>query len=108
LEYPFSESTKLAEMVPVVRGKPTPIDETVKDHPDFKKAYASSDETKQVIDLALRLEGVNKSFGMHAAGVVISDVPLEELVPVQRNNDGTIITQFYMEDLAYVGLVKMD
>lgn len=108
LEYPFAESTKLAKMVPVVRGKPTPLDEMVADHPDFKKAYASSEETKQVIDLARKLEGVNKTFGMHAAGVVISDVPLEELVPVQRNNDGTVITQFYMEDLAYVGLVKMD
>jgi DNA polymerase-3 subunit alpha len=108
LEYPFAESNKLAKMVPVVRGKPTPLDEMVADHPEFKKAYASSDETKQVVDLARKLEGVNKTFGMHAAGVVISDVPLEDLVPLQRNNDGTVITQFYMEDLAYVGLVKMD
>lgn len=108
VEYPFAESTKLAKMVPVVRGKPTPLDEMVQDHPEFKKAYASSDETRQVVDLARKLEGVNKTFGMHAAGVVISDVPLEDLVPVQRNNDGTVITQFYMEDLAYVGLVKMD
>jgi len=108
LEYPFAESNKLAKMVPVVRGKPTPLNEMVADHPEFKKAYASSDETKQVVDLARKLEGVNKTFGMHAAGVVISDVPLEDLVPVQRNNDGTVITQFYMEDLAYVGLVKMD
>ncbi len=108
LEYPFGESTKLAKMVPVVRGKPTPLDEMLQDNPEFKKAYAVSDEARQVVDLARKLEGVNKSFGMHAAGLVISDVPLEELVPVQRNNDGTIITQYYMEDVAYVGLVKMD
>jgi len=108
LDYPFAESNKLAKMVPVVRGKPTPLDEMVNEHPEFKKAYASSDETKQVVDLARKLEGCNKTFGMHAAGVVISDIPLEDLVPVQRNNDGTVITQFYMEDLAYVGLVKMD
>ena len=108
LEYPFAESNKLAKMVPVVRGKPTPLDEMVADHPEFKEAYQTSDETRQVVDLARKLEGVNKSFGMHAAGVVISDVPLEDLVPVQKNNDGAIITQFYMEDLAYVGLVKMD
>jgi len=108
LEFPFGESSKLAKMVPVVRGKPTPLDEMIADHPEFKKVYAISDEARQVIDVARKLEGVNKSFGMHAAGVVISDVPLEELVPVQRNNDGTIITQFYMEDVAYVGLVKMD
>lgn len=108
LEFPFAESNKLAKMVPVVRGKPTPLDEMVVEHPEFKKVYQTSDEAKQVIDLARRLEGVNKTFGMHAAGVVISDMPLEEIVPVQRNNDGTVISQFYMEDLAYVGLVKMD
>jgi DNA polymerase III subunit alpha len=108
LEYPFSESNKLAKMVPVVRGKPTPLQEMLVDHPEFKKAYATNEETKQVVDLALKLEGVNKTFGMHAAGLVISDVPLTEIVPLQRNNDGTVITQYYMEDLAYIGLVKMD
>ncbi len=45
LEYPFAESNKLAKMVPVVRGKPTPLDEMVTDHPEFKKAYQTSDET---------------------------------------------------------------
>ncbi len=108
LEYPFAESTRLAKMVPVVRGKPTPLQEMIDDHPEFKKVYATSTEARQVIDLARKLEGVNKTFGMHAAGVVISDVPLEEIVPVQRNNDGTVIAQFYMEDLAYIGLIKMD
>lgn len=108
LEFPFAESTKLAKMVPVVRGKPTPLEEMIKDHPEFKKAYATNDEARQVIDLAKKLEGINKTFGMHAAGVVIGDVPLQELVPLSRNNDGTVITQYYMEDLAYVGLVKMD
>jgi len=108
LEFPFGESNKLAKMVPVVRGKPTPLEEMVADHPEFKKTYQTSDDARQVIDIALSLEGTNKSFGMHAAGVVIGDVPLDELVPLQRNNDGTIICQYYMEDVAYVGLVKMD
>lgn len=108
LEFPYSESAKLAKMVPVVRGKPTPLEEMVNEHPDFKKTYHTNEEAKQVIDLARKLEGINKSFGMHAAGVVIGDVPLDELVPLQKNNDGTIIAQYYMEDVAYVGLVKMD
>ncbi len=108
LEFPFAESTKLAKMVPVVRGKPAGLNEMLAEHPEFKAAYAANDEARQVIDLARKLEGVNKTFGMHAAGVVISDVPLEELVPVQKNNDGTVIAQFYMEDIAYIGLVKMD
>jgi DNA polymerase-3 subunit alpha len=108
LEFPFAESNKVAKMVPVVRGKPTPLSEMLTDHPEFKKLYSTNDEAKQVIDLAQKLEGVNKTFGIHAAGVVISDVPLNEIVPLQKNNDGTVITQYYMEDLAYVGLVKMD
>ena len=108
LEFPFGEANKLAKMVPVVRGKPTPLDEMVKDHPEFKQVYATNEEARQVIDVARDLEGTNKTFGMHAAGVVISDVPMEEMVPLQRNNDGTIIAQYYMEDCAYVGLVKMD
>lgn len=108
LEFPFAESTKLAKMIEVKRGKPTPLKEMVAEHPEFKQNYNTNLEAKQVIDLAQRLEGTNKTFGMHAAGVVISDVPLEDLVPVQRNNDGTVIAQFYMEDIAYIGLVKMD
>lgn len=108
LEFPFAESAKLAKMVPVVRGKPTPLDEMVAEHPEFKKVYHTNEEAKQVVDLARKLEGVNKTFGMHAAGVVIGDVPLDEIVPLQKNNDGTIIAQYYMEDVAYVGLVKMD
>lgn len=108
LEFPYGEAAKLAKMVPVVRGKPTPLDEMVEDHPEFKQIYQSNEEARQVIDLARKLEGTNKTFGMHAAGVVISDVPLDEIVPTQRNNDGTVICQYYMEDVAYAGLVKMD
>lgn len=108
LEFPFADSNKLAKMIPVTRGKPTPLKDMVGEHPEFKQVYESEEEVRQVVDLAQKLEGVNKTFGMHAAGVVISDIPLEDLVPVQRNNDGAKIAQFYMEDLAYVGLVKMD
>lgn len=108
LEFPLSESNKLAKMVPVVRGKPTPLPEMISDHPEFKKTYQTNPEAKEVIDLACNLEGVNKTFGVHAAGVVIGDVPLIDIVPLQKNNDGTMIAQYYMEDLAYVGLVKMD
>lgn len=108
LQFPLAESNKLAKMVPVVRGKPTPLAEMVADHPEFKKVYSTVDEARQVIDLAMKLEGCNKTYGMHAAGVVISDVRMDDLVPLQRNNDGTTIAQYYMEDLAYCGLVKMD
>nr|MDJ0577056.1 trans-splicing intein-formed DNA polymerase III subunit alpha N-terminal partner DnaE-N [Xenococcaceae cyanobacterium MO_234.B1] len=90
--------------------------------PDFKKAYETetvtvyNDKKEEVgsisvrhwIDMAIRIEGTNKTFGVHAAGVVISSQPLDEVVPLQKNNDGAVITQYFMEDLESLGLLKMD
>ena len=58
--------------------------------------------------MALRIEGTNKTYGVHAAGVVIASDPLDELVPLQRNNEGQIITQYSMDDIESLGLLKMD
>jgi DNA polymerase-3 subunit alpha len=58
--------------------------------------------------MAIRIEGTNKSVGIHAAGVVISAEPLDEIVPLQRNADGAVFTQYYMEDIESLGLLKMD
>ncbi|VEP15904.1 DNA polymerase III subunit alpha (fragment) [Hyella patelloides LEGE 07179] len=58
--------------------------------------------------MAIRIEGTNKTFGVHAAGVVISSQPLDEVVPLQKNNEGAVITQYFMEDLESLGLLKMD
>ena len=63
---------------------------------------------KRWVDMAMRIEGTNKTFGVHAAGVVIAADPLDELVPLQRNNDGQVITQYFMEDVESMGLLKMD
>ncbi len=58
--------------------------------------------------MAIRLEDTNKTFGVHAAGVVIAADPLDDLVPLQRNNEGQVITQYFMEDVESMGLLKMD
>jgi DNA polymerase-3 subunit alpha len=58
--------------------------------------------------MAICIEGTNKTFGVHAAGVVISSEPLDQIVPLQKNNDGAVITQYFMEDLESLGLLKMD
>lgn len=108
LNYPYSESEKIAKMIPVVRGKPRDITWMKENHSEFNEAYNKNEDFKHIINLAEKLEGVNKTFGVHAAGVVISDKPLPELVPLSKNNDGTIITQYSMDDLAYLGLLKMD
>ncbi|MEB3309929.1 MAG: DNA polymerase III subunit alpha [Snowella sp.] len=111
LGIPYSESDKMAKMIPVSRGKPTKLKVMISDQtpePEFKKCYEESQEVKRWIDMAIRIEGTNKTFGVHAAGVVISSEPLDEIVPLQKNNDGSVITQYYMEDIEALGLLKMD
>ncbi|MEM9907867.1 MAG: DNA polymerase III subunit alpha, partial [Cyanobacteria bacterium P01_D01_bin.44] len=117
LDIPYAESDKMAKLIPVSRGKPTKLKVMISDdtpEPDFKTKYDSglvpgtAVTYRRWIDMAITIEGTNKTFGMHAAGVVISARPLDELVPLQRNNDGAVITQYYMEDVEAVGLLKMD
>jgi DNA polymerase-3 subunit alpha len=101
----------MAKLIPVARGKPTKLKVMISDDtpaPEFKEKYDNDPQTRRWIDMALRIEGTNKTFGMHAAGVVISKDPLDEIVPLQRNNDGQVITQYYMEDVEALGLLKMD
>jgi DNA polymerase-3 subunit alpha len=121
----FADADRLAKMIPVVRGKPTKLKVMVSEdtpEPQFKQAYENetvpvyNDHKEEIgtisvrhwIDMAIRIEGTNKTFGVHAAGVVISSQPLDEIVPLQKNNDGAVITQYFMEDLESLGLLKMD
>jgi DNA polymerase-3 subunit alpha len=121
----FGDQNRLAKMIPVVRGKPTKLNVMISDKtPElaFKQAYEHetipiyNDNKEEVgsvairnwVDMAIRIEGTNKTFGVHAAGVVISSQPLDEIVPLQKNNDGSVITQYYMEDVEAMGLLKMD
>lgn len=111
LDIPYAESDRMAKLIPVARGKPTKLKVMISDDtpaPEFKEKYENDPQTQRWIDMALRIEGTNKTFGMHAAGVVISKDPLDEIVPLQRNNDGQVITQYYMEDVEALGLLKMD
>ncbi|MBD2777962.1 DNA polymerase III subunit alpha [Iningainema tapete] len=111
LNIPYGEADKMAKLIPVSRGKPTPLKEMISDktpEAEFKEKYDNDPRVRHWIDMAIRIEGTNKTFGVHAAGVVISAEPLDEIVPLQRNNDGSVITQYYMEDLEALGLLKMD
>ena len=76
--------------------------------PDLKKMYDEDPEVKKLIDTAQRLEGLPRHTGMHAAGVVISQKPMDEYVPLSRGGDGTITTQFVMTTIEELGLLKMD
>lgn len=120
LNIPYGESDRMTKMIPVVRGKPTKLKVMISDDtpsPDFKDKYhknltvPGTDPAvtyRRWIDMAMRIEGTNKSVGIHAAGVVISAQPLDEIVPLERNQDGAVFTQYYMEDIEALGLLKMD
>ncbi len=111
LDISYGEADKLAKLIPVVRGKPYKLYEMIeKNSPsqEFRNKYINDERVKRWVDLALRIEGTNKTYGVHAAGVVIASEPLDELVPLQRNNDGQIITQYSMDDIESLGLLKMD
>ncbi len=107
----YQDSNRMAKMIPVARGKPAKLSVMISDQtptPEFKEAYDQDPEVRRWVDMAIRIEGTNKTFGVHAAGVVISADPLDEIVPLQMNNDGAVITQYFMEDLEALGLLKMD
>ncbi|MGF1514379.1 MAG: DNA polymerase III subunit alpha [Elainellaceae cyanobacterium] len=119
LDVPFDESNKMAKLIPVVRGKPTKLKVMVSEKSpavEFREKYESdqiipnTDVThRRWIDMALRIEGTNKSVGIHAAGVVISAERLDEIVPLQLNKDSNgVVTQYAMEDVEAMGLLKMD
>ncbi len=121
LGIPYKKSDEMAKLIPVARGKPEKLYVMISDKspaPEFREAYVKNEEItredgtvvkfQQWLDMAIRIEGTNKSSGVHAAGVVISADPLDEIVPLQKNNDGATITQYPMEDLESLGLLKMD
>jgi len=120
LNIPYGESDRMAKMIPVMRGKPAKLNKMISDEtpaPEFKEKYESDQPIpttdppvtyRRWIDMAIRIEGTNKTYGVHAAGVVISDAPLDEIVPLQYNDKGSVITQYYMEDIEAMGLLKMD
>lgn len=111
LDIPYGDADRMAKLIPVSRGKPTKLKVMISDETpaqEFKEKYDSDPQVRHWVDMAIRIEGTNKTFGVHAAGVLISKEPLDEIVPLQRNNDGQVISQYFMEDIESVGLLKMD
>ena len=111
LDIPYGDADRLAKLIPVVRGKPAKLAQMIgpdSPAPEFREKYEKDPIVRRWVDMARRIEGTNKTFGVHAAGVVIAAEPLDQLVPLQRNNDGQVITQYFMEDVEAMGLLKMD
>jgi DNA polymerase-3 subunit alpha len=106
LDMPYGEVDRIAKMIPATIG--ISIDQALKDSPTLSGAYESDPKIKELIDAALRLEGLVRGAGVHAAGVVIAPKPLTELVPVTRAKNDDIVTAYDMKAVEKMGLLKMD
>ena len=106
LDLPYSLCDSIAKMVP--NDLNMTIETALKMNPELRSMYETNEQVKYLIDMSLRLEGLPRHTSMHAAGVVISQKPVDEYVPLSRASDGSITTQFTMTTLEELGLLKMD
>ncbi len=112
LGMPYSGPDRISKMIPPGwQGQAMTIDKALSQSPELNTAYQTEPETKRLLDLAKKLEGVARHASMHAAGVVIADQPLTEYAPLQKETNGEkIITQYDMYTIGEdgVGLLKID
>jgi DNA polymerase-3 subunit alpha len=115
MDIPLSEVDRAAKLIPAIPGKPVTITEALEEVPDFKKLYESAGYFKELIDTASQMEGVVRSAGTHAAGVIVADKPIIEYIPLHRPTGASAeespiktVTQFEMSHLESLGLLKVD
>jgi len=109
LEVPLRDTDRLAKLVPVWQGRSKSLEDAIKEVPEFREAYESSDEQKRLIDVARTLEGVSRNVSTHAAGVVIAPEPLVRYTPLQFGpKSDAVITQYDMKAVGDIGLLKID
>jgi DNA polymerase-3 subunit alpha len=102
----YGEADRIAKMIEPKPG--TTLQSEWDAKAELRELIESSSTYKELWTYALRLEGINRSVGIHAAGVVIGDRPLDEHVPLTRGNEGEVVTQYDMGAITEVGLLKMD
>jgi DNA polymerase-3 subunit alpha len=116
MDIPLSEVDKAAKLIPNIPGKPVTIQEALEEVPEFKQIYESEGFMRELIDTACKMEGVVRNAGTHAAGVVITDKPVVEYLPLHRPTGQSaedspikIVTQFEMNIVSdALGLLKVD
>ncbi len=113
-DVPINEVDRIAKLIPNIPGKPVSIAEALETVPEFQQAYASAGYVRDLIDTAKGMEGVVRNAGTHAAGVVVTDKPIVEYLPLHRPTSGSqdspikTVTQFAMSVIDDQGLLKVD
>jgi DNA polymerase-3 subunit alpha len=109
LQMSYGQVDRLCKMVPNHPTDPWTLPRTLNGDADFKREYDSNEEVRRLVDLAMQLEGFPRNSSTHAAGVVIGDRPLAQLVPLYRDPRSDMpVTQFDMKFVETAGLVKFD
>jgi DNA polymerase III subunit alpha len=115
MDVPLAKVNQAVKLIPQ-EAKQRPLQEYIDADPDLKRMYQTDAELRRVMDTAIELQGMTRHASMHAAGVIVSDLPLEEYVPLHRitgNTDASggalkAVTQFPMETAESLGLLKVD
>ncbi len=115
MDIPLNEVDRVAKMVPNIPGKPVSVNQALNEVTEFKQAYESASYIRDLIDTAGSMEGVVRNAGTHAAGVIITDKPTIEYIPLHRPTGSSAedspiktVTQFEMSILDSLGLLKVD
>jgi DNA polymerase-3 subunit alpha len=109
LGMPFGQTDKISKLVPNNPAKPTPLGEAINGEPKLQEMRDNDPQVAQLFDIGLKLEGLYRNASTHAAGVVIGDRPLDELVPLYKDPRSEMpATQFNMAWVETAGLVKFD
>src|SRR3989338_1110200 len=106
MNLPYAEVDRIAKLVPAELD--ITIETALEREPELKSLYKTNPQISQLIDMSRILEGTTRHASTHAAGVVISERPLKEHVPLFKTGDGQITTMYSMESLEKIGLLKMD
>jgi DNA polymerase-3 subunit alpha len=106
LEIPFNECDRLSKMIP--EEPKITLKKSLAANPEFKKAYETEETCKRILDFGFVLEGLYRNPGTHAAGVVIGETELTEIIPLTLDKEKEPVTQYTKEPLEEIGLLKMD
>ena len=108
LGLPYSEVDRLSKMIPSFRGKVFSIEEAVKKVKEIKDRLSENKQLAEVVELAKSLENMVRHSSTHAAGIVISNEPIADYIPLYKGSKDEIVTQFDMNSIEKLGYVKFD
>ncbi len=109
LGFPYAEGDRLTKMYPpLIMGRDAGLGAALDSSPELRDSYDEGGAAHEIIDTALKIENLKRSAGIHAAGVVIGRDPLVEHLPLKRGEHGEVVTQFDMNGVEALGLLKID